>query len=398
MLSFRSKTILGIALIESILLVILVFSALNFMSDSNEELLKQRANVTLRLFKSAIKDAVLSTDLATLESFVEEIMSNSDVVYARITSNGVILAEGGSALVLQKPREVDSSLSQVIDGIYDIRAEIVVAGITYGVIEMGLSTASIESMLAKAKRWIATIASLEVSLVALFSFVLGTYLTRQLLALKNASNIIALSGPGHQIPISGNDELSEVAHAFNSMSKNLEKSYGELNNSQAEMEHKITERTRELNTILILSPDGFVLSNTDNNVVYINPAFLTMTGLKADTLIGKSTHIFNELMVSLFDSKKMNNIEFINKGDTQQLIYLSRPASRILHVNIKTLLGLKGKAEGYVFYFRDVTHEKEVDRMKSEFLSTAAHELRTPLASIYGFSELLKHREKFHMK
>jgi two-component system sensor histidine kinase VicK len=393
MLSFRSKTILGIALIESILLVILVFSALNFMSDSNEELLKQRANVTLRLFKSAIKDAVLSTDLATLESFVEEIMSNSDVVYARITSNGVILAEGGSALVLQKPREVDSSLSQVIDGVYDIRAEIVVAGITYGVIEMGLSTASIESMLAKAKRWIATIASLEVSLVALFSFVLGTYLTRQLLALKNASNIIALSGPGHQIPISGNDELSEVAHAFNSMSKNLEKSYGELNNSQAEMEHKITERTRELNTILILSPDGFVLSNTDNNVVYINPAFLTMTGLKADTLIGKNTHIFNELMVSLFDSKKMNNMEFINKGDTQQLIYLSRPASRILHVNIKTLLGLKGKTEGYVFYFRDVSHEKEVDRMKSEFLSTAAHELRTPLASIYGFSELLKHRE-----
>ena len=393
MLSFRSKTILGIALIESILLVILVFSALNFMSDSNEELLKQRAEVTLRLFKSAIKDAVLSTDLATLESFVEEIMSNSDVVYARIISNGVVLAEGGSALVLQKPREVDSSLSEVIDGIYDIRAEIVVAGTTYGVIEMGLSTESIESMLSKAKRWIATIASLEVSLVALFSFVLGTYLTRQLLALKNASNLIALSGPGHQIPISGNDELSEVAHAFNSMSKNLEKSYGELNNSYAEMEHKINERTRELNTILTLSPDGFVLSNTDNNVVYINPAFLSMTGFKVDSLIGKSTHTFNELIASLFDSEKMNNIKFITKGDTEQLIYLSRPSSRILHVNIKTMLGLKGKTEGHVFYFRDVTHEKEVDRMKSEFLSTAAHELRTPLASIYGFSELLTHRE-----
>jgi signal transduction histidine kinase len=42
-----------------------------------------------------------------------------------------------------------------------------------------------------------------------------------------------------------------------------------------------------------------------------------------------------------------------------------------------------------VVYFRDITRETEVDRMKSEFLSTAAHELRTPLASIFGFSELM---------
>jgi signal transduction histidine kinase len=49
-------------------------------------------------------------------------------------------------------------------------------------------------------------------------------------------------------------------------------------------------------------------------------------------------------------------------------------------------------AAGYVFYFRDITIESEVDRMKSEFLSTAAHELRTPLASIFGFTELMINR------
>lgn len=40
-------------------------------------------------------------------------------------------------------------------------------------------------------------------------------------------------------------------------------------------------------------------------------------------------------------------------------------------------------------YFRDISERLEVDRMKSDFLSTAAHELRTPLASVYGFAELL---------
>ncbi|MCP2802689.1 hypothetical protein NK936_23970, partial [Salmonella enterica subsp. enterica serovar Typhimurium] len=45
-----------------------------------------------------------------------------------------------------------------------------------------------------------------------------------------------------------------------------------------------------------------------------------------------------------------------------------------------------------ILYFRDVTHEDEVDRMKSEFLALAAHELRTPMVSIYGFTELLLKR------
>ncbi|MFY7854956.1 MAG: sensor histidine kinase [Rubrivivax sp.] len=46
-----------------------------------------------------------------------------------------------------------------------------------------------------------------------------------------------------------------------------------------------------------------------------------------------------------------------------------------------------------VLYLRDVTHEVEVDRMKSEFLSVAAHELRTPMVSVFGFTELLLARE-----
>ena len=49
-------------------------------------------------------------------------------------------------------------------------------------------------------------------------------------------------------------------------------------------------------------------------------------------------------------------------------------------------------AGGVVLSARDVTHEVEVDRMRSEFLSTAAHELRNPMASILGFAELLMTR------
>ncbi len=167
----------------------------------------------------------------------------------------------------------------------------------------------------------------------------------------------------------------------------------ELYSYRSEMEVKVTKRTRELNTILTLSPDGFVLVSADNCIRYINPAFLNMTGLKSDTLIGKPAEIFVESMTRLFDPNQIGEKNYIGGEDVEQIVYLSRPSARILKVNHRTMYGSNGHKEGEVLYFRDVTHETEVDRMKSDFLSTAAHELRTPLASIYGFSELLMARD-----
>ncbi len=91
------------------LLLVLILSGLNFLSESNEEQLRQRAETTSRLFANATKDAVLATDLATLESFVEEILGNPDIVYTRISSNGIILAEGGDTAVLAMPHPPDNA-------------------------------------------------------------------------------------------------------------------------------------------------------------------------------------------------------------------------------------------------------------------------------------------------
>jgi len=62
----------------------------------------------------------------------------------------------------------------------------------------------------------------------------------------------------------------------------------------------------------------------------------------------------------------------------------------------RTVRFIKGEdvaARWRAFYLRDITQQAEIDRMKSEFLSTAAHELRTPMSSVHGFAELLVSRE-----
>src|SRR5581483_10696343 len=55
--------------------------------------------------------------------------------------------------------------------------------------------------------------------------------------------------------------------------------------------------------------------------------------------------------------------------------------------------GDNGAAVGRIWTLRDVTQERELDRLKDEFVATVSHELRTPLTSMMGFLELVREGE-----
>lgn len=71
---------------------------------------------------------------------------------------------------------------------------------------------------------------------------------------------------------------------------------------------------------------------------------------------------------------------------------ITEPERRFIQIYCEPLYR-NGEKFGLLLVHRDITKEYEVDRMKSEFVSTVSHELRTPLASVLGFAELLLHRE-----
>jgi len=240
-MKFRSKTILGIALIEIVLLAFLIISVLSFINRSNDRQLNFHANTTLRLFSSAIKDAILAYDLALLESFTQEILSNPEIAYVKIISNGIVVSEGGNKELLDSERIIDNQLSDVNDGIFDIATIINEIGTQYGEIRMGLSISHLEESFTETKKWSISIAILEVLLVAIFSFILGTYLTAQLSRLKKASEIISNKGPGYQVTIVGTDEISELSKSFNNMSNKLKLSQDKLEHSLVAQE-KINQK------------------------------------------------------------------------------------------------------------------------------------------------------------
>lgn len=184
----------------------------------------------------------------------------------------------------------------------------------------------------------------------------------------------------------------------------------ELSRYQLQLEDLVEQRTREVNersaqldAIFTLSPDGFVSFDRQGRVNFVNEAFLRMTGLDRTDLIGLHEAAFSETLArrslanacfpgvaALRAARRKLEEGGGEAADQRQQFELAAPASRVLEVGLR----LSNAAQvSQILYFRDVTHETEVDRMKSEFLSTAAHELRTPMASIFGYSELLRMKE-----
>jgi PAS domain S-box-containing protein len=155
-------------------------------------------------------------------------------------------------------------------------------------------------------------------------------------------------------------------------------------------------RTERLNAVFDLSPDGFVVLDKRGEVSIVNPSFERMTGMLAADLVGQSLSAFDEQLMARCQSSELDEREALRDSavgseldggnlSRGELLHMHTPCTRTLVRRIRH----GGHDNEIVMYFRDITHELEVDRMKSEFLAMAAHELRTPMVSIFGFTELL---------
>jgi len=172
---------------------------------------------------------------------------------------------------------------------------------------------------------------------------------------------------------------------------------------------RLRERTTQLGTMLSLSDSAVAYFDHGGRLLQANTSLSSLLGVPHETLVGSTLEALRaELGLRLATDEAQrdpllaaaaaDDAELAARGEaastpeanhraTPLRVRLAAPRPRV--VEIRTRRSPDG---GRVFFLRDVTHDSEVDRMKSEFLSAAAHELRTPMASIFGFTELLLHR------
>lgn len=156
-------------------------------------------------------------------------------------------------------------------------------------------------------------------------------------------------------------------------------------------------RLEQLNALLAMSPDGMVAFDAQHKVQFVNLAFVRMTGLSETKLQGLSHEEFTEQLASRCVPPAMfAGIESLKQSMSRQRIELNSAGKFVLQVElVKATHSLDGLELplSMLLNFRDVTSDTLLEQDKTDFLATAAHELRTPMASVYGFAEELLTQE-----
>jgi PAS domain S-box-containing protein len=154
----------------------------------------------------------------------------------------------------------------------------------------------------------------------------------------------------------------------------------------AESEARIRAITDSVGEALgLISPDGRVLA--------VNRTFSELLGVPSDQVLQRPLREAAPVFESVFAEPDKVMTALAASGESEEegsdrVVRQVWPAARELELRRRPV-ALDGVEIGRLFVFRDVTHEREVDRMKTEFVALVSHELRTPLTSIKGFTDLI---------
>jgi len=146
-----------------------------------------------------------------------------------------------------------------------------------------------------------------------------------------------------------------------------------------EARKEIEEERNKTRATLINLTDGLIVFDQEDKITLVNPAAEKVLGLEEKQAIGKTIGQISGVpnLTKLYNSLG-RKIEWT--GQKYEVI-LEKPFQRFFQVSITPSVVDK-EVIGMILVLHDVSREKEIDRLKSEFVSIAAHQLRTPLSAI----------------
>lgn len=185
----------------------------------------------------------------------------------------------------------------------------------------------------------------------------------------------------------------------------------ELNAQLEEENERHREQKEILQAIIDSLGSGIIMLDETGGIAFINQAwkdifayidFKCTCDLDGSFYINGSTCLntslfFQNMMAGMEDHEAINNnLNSLTRDSTSKYnidLEQTSPVKRFLNLYSNPCISNVGHHFGRVFVVRDISHQKELDRLKLELMSTVSHELRTPMSSILGFSELLLTRD-----
>jgi two-component system, OmpR family, phosphate regulon sensor histidine kinase PhoR len=193
--------------------------------------------------------------------------------------------------------------------------------------------------------------------------------------------------------------LTPITHAFVGAVDQFHQREQDLRAEIRELEirHRVSEaERRQIEAVLHALRDAVIVTDAFNEIVMVNETAAEILGFKREDVIHQpiSQVINDERLCRLIDDARQTanfaDCRHIEHEIPQDAEYPQKNQPGVLYdVTLSCVANHKNEVAGVVAILRDLTREREISQMKSDFVSKASHELRTPLSSIRAYVEML---------
>ncbi|WP_145381783.1 cell wall metabolism sensor histidine kinase WalK [Staphylococcus cohnii] len=209
-------------------------------------------------------------------------------------------------------------------------------------------------------------------ITVILGFFIARTITKPITDMRNQTVEMSKGNYTQRVKIYGNDEIGELALAFNNLSKRVQEAQA---NTESEK--------RRLDSVITHMSDGIIATDRRGRVRIVNDMALTMLGMMKEEIIG-------HYMLNMFKLEEDFSLDEIQENNDSFLLDINESEGIIARVNFSTIVQETGFVTGYIAVLHDVTEQQQVEQERREFVANVSHELRTPLTSMNSYIEALE--------
>ncbi|WP_319761497.1 ATP-binding protein [Maridesulfovibrio sp.] len=191
------------------------------------------------------------------------------------------------------------------------------------------------------------------------------------------------------IEITSKDEIGLLGGTMKNMADELTTLISGLEKSVNSATSELQDTLTYMEVIMDNLADGLLVVDINGKISVTNPALTDLFGITEDEIRDKEINtFFPQEMTTLFELAKGSDHEAFSA----EIHLPNRKTGKAVATPIHKLNSEEeyNVCLGAVILVRDITYEKEVDNLKTDFISTVSHELRTPMTSILGFAKIIR--------